>query len=148
VNIFGCVQCKHISIFLVTFPNKHSFGIGLSTRASRLLHKCRENDTICVLKVAKLVLLWLLFGINDFVTSCASGGSRSRTAACFIIKGNVWWKRTFLPMATIFALHHKHMKLVKPFTPHVIACSIKNVFDQSICRTKERKARLQFLASC
>jgi len=113
VNIFGCVQCKHISIFLVTFPNKHSFGIGLSTRASRLLHKCRENDTICVLKVAKLVLLWLLFGINDFVTSCASGGSRSRTAACFIIKGNVWWMRTFLPMATILALHHKHMKLVK-----------------------------------
>jgi len=23
--------------------------MGLSTRASRLLHKCRENDTICVL---------------------------------------------------------------------------------------------------
>jgi len=26
------------------------FGIGLSTRSSRLLHKCRDNDTICVLK--------------------------------------------------------------------------------------------------
>jgi len=24
--------------------------MGLSTRASRLLHKCRENDTVCVLK--------------------------------------------------------------------------------------------------
>jgi len=24
--------------------------MGLSPRASRLLHKCRENDTICVLK--------------------------------------------------------------------------------------------------
>ena len=45
--------------------------MGLSTRASRLLHKCRENDTICVLKAAKLVLLWLRFSINDSVTSCA-----------------------------------------------------------------------------
>ena len=41
-----------------------------------------------------------------------------------VIKCNVWWKRTFLPLATILALHHKHMKLVKPFTPHVIARSI------------------------
>jgi len=24
--------------------------MGLSTRASRLLHKCRENDKICLLK--------------------------------------------------------------------------------------------------
>jgi len=45
--------------------------MGLSTRVSRLLHKCRENDTICVLKAAKLVLLWLRFSINDSVTSCA-----------------------------------------------------------------------------
>jgi len=35
---------------LETFPDKPSFGMGLSTRASRPLHKCRENDTICVLK--------------------------------------------------------------------------------------------------
>jgi len=34
---------------LVTFPNNRSFGMDLSTRASGLLHKCRENDTICVL---------------------------------------------------------------------------------------------------
>jgi len=33
---------------------------------------------------------------------------------CFVIKGNVWWKRTFLPMITIAMLHHKHMKLFKP----------------------------------
>jgi len=34
---------------LVTFPNNRSFVIGLCTRASRLLHKCRENDaTVCV----------------------------------------------------------------------------------------------------
>jgi len=35
---------------LATFPNNRSFGMGLSTRTSRLLHKSRENDTICVLK--------------------------------------------------------------------------------------------------
>jgi len=34
----------------VAFPNNRSFVMGLSIRASRLLHKCRENDTICVLK--------------------------------------------------------------------------------------------------
>jgi len=37
-----------------------------------------------------------------------------------------------------------HIKLVKPFSPHVIACSVRK--DQSICRTKEQKARLQRLA--
>jgi len=35
---------------LVTFPNNRSFGMGLCTRASSLLHKCRENNTIWVLK--------------------------------------------------------------------------------------------------
>jgi len=34
----------------------------------------------------------------------------------------------FLPMPTILALHYKHMKLVKPFTPHVIACSVRKGF--------------------
>ena len=62
----------------------------------------------------------------------------------FVIKGNVWWKRTFLPMATIAVLHHKRMKL---FTPHVIARSVRKGFDQSIRRTKEQKTRLQCLAS-
>jgi len=44
----------------------------------------------------------------------------------------------------------KHIKLVKPFTPHVIACnawSVRKDFNQSICRTKEQKTRLQYLAS-
>ena len=51
-----------------------------------------------------------------------SRGRRNRTAPFrFVIKGNVWWKRTFLPMVTIAVLHHKHMKLFTPFTPHVIA---------------------------
>jgi len=31
-------------------------------------------------------------------------------------------------MATILALHHKRIKLVKPFTPHVIACSVRKGF--------------------
>jgi len=66
---------------------------------------------------------------------------------CFVIKGNVWWKRIFLPMATIVVLHHKHMKLFKPFTPHVIAWSVRKGFSQSIRRMKEQKTRLQCLAS-
>jgi len=52
---------------------------------------------------------------------------------CFVIKGNVWWKRTFLPMATIVVLHHNYMKLFNPSTPHVIAWSVRKVFfNQSI----------------
>jgi len=35
-------------------------------------------------------------------------------------------------MATIVVLHHKHMKLFKPFTPHVIAWSVRKGFNQSI----------------
>ena len=68
---------------------------------------------------------------------------------CFVIKGNVWWKRTFIPMVTVVVLHHKHMKLFKPFTqrPHVIAWSVRKGFNQSIRRTKEQKTRLQCLAS-
>jgi len=40
-------------ISLVIFPRDHSFGMGiwLSTRASRLLHKCHENVTVYVLKL-------------------------------------------------------------------------------------------------
>jgi len=44
---------------------------------------------------------------------------------CFVIKGNIWWKRTLLPMAIILALHHKYMKLVKPFTSYVTARSVR-----------------------
>jgi len=42
--------------------------VWLSTRALRLLHKCRKSDALYVLK---LVLLWLLFSINDPVIFCA-----------------------------------------------------------------------------
>jgi len=31
-------------------------------------------------------------------------------------------------MVTFLALHHKHVNLVKPITPHVIACSVRNGF--------------------
>jgi len=34
---------------LVTFSKNRSFGMGLSARASHLLHKYRDNGTICVL---------------------------------------------------------------------------------------------------
>jgi len=41
-------------------------------------------------------------------------------------------------MATILASHHKHMKLVEPYTPpHVIACSVRKVFFRFV----ERKSR-------
>jgi len=65
---------------------------------------------------------------------------------CFVIKGNVWWKRTFLPVVAIAVLHHKQMKPFKPFTPHVIAWSVRKGFNQSIRKTKEQKTRLQCLA--
>ena len=50
-------------------------------------------------------------------------------------------------MVAIAVLHHKQMKLFTPFTPHVIAWSVRKGFYQSIRRTKEQKTRLQCLAS-
>ena len=76
-----------------------------------------------------------------------SRGSRNELHLCFVIKGNVWWKPTFLPMVTIAVLHHKHMKLFTLFAPHVIAWSVRKTFNQSSRRTKEQKTRLQCLAS-
>jgi len=49
-------------------------------------------------------------------------------------------------MATILVLCHKHMKLVEPFTPHVIAWSVKKGFNQVNCRAKMQKTRLQCVA--
>jgi len=65
----------------------------------------------------------------------------------FVIKCNLWWKRTFLPMVTIVVSPHKHMKLLKPFTQHVIAWSVRKGFNQSVCRTKVQKTILQSWAS-
>jgi len=56
----------------------------------------------------------------------------------FVIKGNAWLKRTFLPMATILALYHKHMKLVKPFT-HTCYCVVRQK-RFLISRFAERKS--------
>jgi len=66
---------------------------------------------------------------------------------CFIIKGNILWKRTFLPMVTIIVLHYKHMKLFKPFTPYVIVWFIRKGLNQSSRRANEQKLKLQCLAS-
>ena len=65
----------------------------------------------------------------------------------FVIKCNLWWKRTFLPMVAVIVLHHKHTKLLKPFTQHVTACSVRKGFNQSVHRMKEQKTRLQSWAS-
>ena len=49
-SVLGFVQCKYIRFRWQLFPNICSFGTDM-TRASRLLHKCRENATICLLKL-------------------------------------------------------------------------------------------------
>jgi len=76
---------------------------------------------------------------------CSFAVAAAELHLCFVIKGNLWWKRTFLPMFSIVVLHHKHLKLFKPFIPHVIAWSLKKGFNQSISRKKEQKTTLQCL---
>jgi len=39
-----------IFCFADNFPNNRSFSMGIFTPAARLLHKCHENVTICLLK--------------------------------------------------------------------------------------------------
>jgi len=102
-----------------------------------------EHHIWCHVKVSAVATLVLM--IPNFW--CSLEVAATELHLCFVIKGNVWWKRTFLPMATIVVLHHKHMKLFKPFTPHVIAWSVRKGFNQSIRITKEQKTRLQCLAS-
>jgi len=79
--------------------------VDLSTRASRHLHKCRENDTICVLssKAISAVAAFLYQWFCDFL--CCLEVAAAELQLCFVTKGNLWWKRTFPPMATILALH-------------------------------------------
>jgi len=43
----------------------------LFTRASRLLHKCHENDTIYVLKQQNYFCCVAAVGVNDSGISCA-----------------------------------------------------------------------------
>ena len=116
-------------------------------------HICRQN-----VKHQKFIWehhIWCHIKISEVATLasmipsfwCSLEVAATEVHLCFVIKGNMRWKRTFLAMATIFVLHHKHMKLFKPFTPHVIARSARKGFNQSIRRTKEQKPRLQCLAS-
>jgi len=49
----------------------------------------------------------------------------------------------FFPMATTLGLNHTQMKLVSHLHHMLLRFPSENVFDQSICRTKEEKTRLQ-----
>ena len=49
-------------------------------------------------------------------------------------------------MATILALHHKYTKLLSHLRHMLLRVPSEKVSNQPICRTKEQKARLQFLA--
>jgi len=108
---------------------------GLSTKRQKFIW---EHHICCHVKISEVVTLVSV--IPNF--RCSLEVAAAELHLCFVIKGNAWWKRTFHPMVAIVVLHHKHMKLFKPFTPHVIAWSVKG-FNQSICRTKEQKTRLQ-----
>ena len=100
-----------------------------------------EHHIWCHVKISKVATLVSM--IPNFW--CYLEVAATELHLCFVIKSNVWWKRTF-PMASIAVLHHKHMKLFKSFTPHVIAWSVRKSFNQSIRRAKEQKTRLQSLA--
>ena len=102
-----------------------------------------EHHIWCQVKISEVATLASM--IPNF--RCSLEVAAAELHLCFIIKGNVWWKSTFLPMVTIVVLHHKHMKPFKPFTPHVIAWSVSKGFNRSIRRTKEQKTRLKCLAS-
>jgi len=69
---------------------------------------------------------WLVLMIPNFWWSLEVAAAELHL--CFVIKSNVWWKRAFLPMVTIVVLLHKHMKLFKPFTQHVITWSLGKGF--------------------
>ena len=69
---------------------------------------------------------------------CSLEVAATELRLCLVIKGKVWWKRTFHPMVTSVVLDHKHMKLFKPFTPYVIALSVRKAL---ISRFVERKSR-------
>ena len=105
-----------------------------------------EHHMWCHVKISEVATLISM--IPNFW--CSLKVAAAELHLCFVIKCNVWWKRTFLLTVTIVVLHHKHMKLFKPFTPHDmllrLAWSVRKCFNQSICRTKEQKTRLQCLA--
>ena len=84
-----------------------------------------EHHIWCHVKISELATLVSM--IPNFW--CSLEVAAAELHVCFVIKGNVWWKSTFLPMVTVVVLHHKHMKLFKPFTPHVFAWSVTGLPD-------------------
>ena len=89
-------------------------------------------------------MVTLVSTIPDFW--CSLEDTAAELYLCFVIKSNLWWKCTFLQRVTVVVLHHKHMKLLRPFAPHVIAWSVMKGFNQSLRRMKEQETRLQCLA--
>jgi len=98
-----------------------------------------EHDIWCHVKISEVATLVSVIPISSGLEVAAV----ELHLDCFIIKGNVWWKRTFLQMVTIVVWHHKHVKLFKPFTPHVTAWFVRKGLNQSGRRTKEQQTRLQ-----
>ena len=94
-----------------------------------------EHHIWCHVKISEVATLVSM--IPNFW--CSLEVAEAELHLCFVMNGNVWWKRTFLLMVTMVVLHHKHMKRFKPFTSHVIAWSVRKGFHQSIRRTKEQK---------
>jgi len=117
--------------------NKHSVNTRIVIKTSYIRNLSANITSDVMLKYQKWQHWYQWYSTSGVVSK--------QPHLCFVRKGNVRWKRIFLPMVTIVVLHHKHMKLLKPFTPHVIAWAIRG-FDQSIRRTKEQKTRLQCLA--
>ena len=82
----------------------------LSTCASRLLHRCRENDTIYVLKQQTyFCCVAAVYNRRFWNFLCDLKVTAAKLRLCFVIEGSAWWTRTFPPMAPILALHHEHM---------------------------------------
>jgi len=103
-----------------------------------------EHHIWCHVKISTVATV--VSTIPDF-WCCLEVGATELHLFVSSIKGNVWWKRTLLRMATIVVLHHKHMKLFKPFIPHHTAWCVRKCFNQSIRRMKEQKTRLQCSSS-
>jgi len=74
-----------------------------------------EHHIWCHVKISEVATLVSM--IPNFW--CCLEAAATELHLCFVIKGNVWWKRTF-------------PKLFKSFTSHVIAWSVRKSFNQSI----------------
>jgi len=68
-----------------------------------------EHHRWCYVKISEVATLVSM--IPNFW--CSLEVAAAELHLCFVIKGNVYWKRTFLRWLPSL-LHHKHMKLFKP----------------------------------